>query len=982
MSYSIGGTYKNYLITKVVPLQEIGSTLIECTHQPSGASIIKLINEDEENLFALSFKTWPTTSNGIAHILEHTVLCGSKKYPVKDPFFGMTRRSLNTYMNALTGGDFTCYPAATQVHQDFYHLLSVYLDAVFHPKLDPFSLMQEGCHLEFKEKKDPSSPLQFKGIVFNEMKGALGNKESRLSEAIMHALYPDITYGVNSGGDPKEIPSLTYEQLKEFHQTYYHPSRCYFFFYGNLPLEEQLDFLEEHAFKEIEKKEPLPLLARQKHFDQEKRLITYYPALPEQDEEQVLVAICYLTCSILEQEELLALNVLDILLMGTDGSPLKMALLKSNLCKQVDEVIDNEMNDVPYIIMCKGCKEETAEQIEKLIDTTLTQIAEEGFSEEMIEGAIHQLEMARLEITGGSTPYGLSLFFRSILLKQHGGNPEDALMIHSLFAKLRTRKPSTYCQLIKKYFLNNRHKAVIEMRPDLHLGKQEERAEKEKLDKIKSSLSSEETKAIITKSIELEKFQKASEESSIECLPKITLEDVPKQGKEFSLEKSSFGPITLYAHDCFTNQLLYVDLVLDLPQCTPEEMPYLRLFCYLLPQIGTGGRNYKDTLDFMLQHTGGITAFFDLGHHVDDPNMMHPFFCLRGKALYRKADKLFTLLKDTLNNPDFSDEERIHELLIQHLHSVESNIQRSPLRFGVNLAASHFSAPSAIIHQCYGLAYYWQLKKIVADYKKKPTFFLNKCREFAGRILTLNKADLIVSADEEMLTTIKQNNLFGLSEIGQKNLPLWDSSLFSPISVLSQAREIISPVSFTTLLFPTINYKHEGAAALSVASEIMENLTLHPLIRERGGAYGSGASFIPLLGQFHFYTYRDPHLAASLKAFTTAISQLCQGKFSEEELEQAKLQIFQDLDTPHPPCARAYTAYTRIRSGRTAEMRQKYRTRLFGVNKTEIQTGAKEFLKKEIKKAILITFAGKEFLEKELPQLESSIPCYSIEEEM
>ncbi|MEI8366541.1 MAG: insulinase family protein, partial [Parachlamydiaceae bacterium] len=395
---TVGQKYHHFKVSRVIDIPELQCHLVELVHTPSGAHVMYIGNDDPENLFCLSFQTIPTTSNGAAHILEHTVLCGSKNFPVKDPFFAMQRRSLNTFMNALTGSDFTCYPAATQVPKDFYNLLSVYIDAVFHPNLNELSFMQEGHRLEFADPTDHSSLLEYKGIVFNEMKGALSSSSARLHEAVNEALFPGLTYGINSGGDPKDIPSMTYQQLLDFHREFYHPSRCLFFFYGDMPLEGHLDFIEEKILKGISPVLPIPPIPLQTRFTEPRRLVKRYPIADDEEiENQALIAFGWLTCHILEQQELLALNILEIVLMDTDASPLKMALLRSGLCKQASCYMDGEISEVPVVISVKGCRAESADILESLIRETLAGIIETGIPLTSIENAIHQLEFHRSE---------------------------------------------------------------------------------------------------------------------------------------------------------------------------------------------------------------------------------------------------------------------------------------------------------------------------------------------------------------------------------------------------------------------------------------------------------------------------------------------------------------------------------------------------------------------------------------------------------
>ncbi|MCH9626961.1 MAG: hypothetical protein S4CHLAM2_05930 [Chlamydiales bacterium] len=977
---SIKEQYGNFILKRCTEISEIQSTLIELEHLSTGAQVMHIANDDEENLFNLSFKTWPDDSTGVAHILEHTVLCGSENYPVRDPFFAMNRRSLNTFMNALTGSDFTCYPAASQVEKDFYNLLSVYIDAVFKPKLSEQSFLQEGHRLEFLDPEDPNTPLLFKGIVYNEMKGALATGEARLSEAMMEALFPDITYGVNSGGEPKEIPNLTYAQLKAFHAKFYHPSRCLFYFYGNIPLEKHLDFLEKHALHGVKKAEPLPALPTQPRFHKKVHKTLSYPIAEEEDPTfKTMIGMVWLTCSILEQEELLALCILDLVLMGTDAAPLKMALLKSGLCKQTDSLIENDMTEVPFALYCKGCESDSAESIEALIETTLKSLVANGLPKNLVDGAIHQLEISRTEITGNSSPYGLHLFFRAGLLKQHGGNPEDGLQIHTLFAHLRKRveDPAYLTGLIEKHFLNNPHYVRIAMLPSKELAAQEVEEEQARLTQIGSTLKDPDVHALIEQGKALAALQEESEKEDLDVLPKVTLKDVAKKGKEFPLTYETFENLELIYHPCFTNDLLYADLVYDLPAIETDDLPYLRLFATLLPQLGCGGRSYQEQLTYLLEHTGGVDVSLDLGIQVDNTSHMRPSLSLRGKSLYRKMDKLFPLLRDLIVSVDFQDIPRMNELLMQHFHGLENSIQHNSLRFAVNLASRGLSIPSSLLSVWYGLDYYWQLKKIVEAFEKEPASLIDRLEKMKKNCLGLEGGQLVLSCDAPTVERLKKEQFYGLTEISSRPFTPWVGD-YPLLETHSQARLTASPVAFTAMLFPSVSYTHPHAALLSIASEIMENKVLHKRIREQGGAYGTGAVNGVLSGQFYFYTYRDPHLKASLEAFHESVHALAKGMFDAGDIEEAKMGLFQGLDSPTPPGSRAISAYGRERGGRTPEMRQQFRDRLRKATKKEIQAAVRDQLLPGIERGIVACFAGKELLEKENAQLTPPLPLYPI----
>ncbi len=960
--------YLDYVVTKAIELPELQCFLTELVHVPTGAQIMHIGNEDTENLFCLSFQTLPYSSNGVAHILEHTVLCGSEKFPIKDPFFSMTRRSLNTYMNALTGQDFTCYPAATQVSKDFYNLLDVYLDAVFKPNLKQFSFLQEGHRLEFSVQDNPNSPLEYKGIVFNEMKGAMSSPMSRLGEIMNKAMFPDTPYGYNSGGDPMVIPELTYAQLLEFHRTYYHPSRCLFFFYGNLPLVKHLDFIAEHTLNSAQHTMPLPPIPFQPRFVHPRHVHDYYPIAPhEQTEDKTMIGLGWLTCHILEQHELLAINILEIILMDTDASPLKMALLKSGLCKTASAYVDGDIHETPFIIVLKGCKAENADKIEALVRGTLLRIVNEGIPLELVENAMHQLEFFRSEITGDHAPFGLSLFMRSALLKQHGAKPEEGLMIHSLFEKLRQRllqEPKYLTNLIQKYFLDNPHFIHVVLEASTHLEAQEVAQEREILDRVQKTMSDTDAKHLIDQAKKLEGFQKSQEEISLDILPTLTLKDVPVYIRDYPLNKETIGNFQVFHHHCFTNEIIYADLVFNLPNLTEEDLPYARLFTILLAQLGCGGKNYVKNLEFIQANTGGVSSYLLLNSQAKDFNQISPMLSIKGKALYRKAPMLFQLLKEMSTTPDFTDISRLKEVLQKHYTGLESSLNQNSLRYAINLSASGLSIPSHIINAWYGLNYFWKIKELALNFNEHKDLLIKKLHEMKDKLLAIENPDLVLSCDARSYDELKSHHFHGLLDIELRPYTPWQDQ-FELAHTPSQGRIISSPVAFIGKVFSTIPYIHKQAPALHIAAFLFDNLTLHTAIREQGGAYGGGASYNAMSGHFYFYSYRDPNIFNSLEAFGKSIKNVLNGDFSEEALTEAKLEMIQSMDSPVSPGSRADLAYEWLREGKTPEIRQDFRNRLLALTKDQVVEAVREQIAPKWKKGATVIFAGKELLDKE-----------------
>ena len=979
-----GDTHADFIVTKCVPLPELNCILRELQHLPTGAQVMHIGNDDPENLFCLSFQTFPSNSNGAAHILEHTVLCGSRRFPVKDPFFSMSRRSLNTFMNALTGSDFTCYPAASQVEKDFYNLLDVYLDAVFHPELKRLSFLQEGHRLEFADPKDPATTLEYKGIVFNEMKGNLASVDTRLWHALMAELVPDLPYAYNSGGDPKEIPNLTYAELIAFHETYYHPSRCLFFFYGDLPLKKHLDFLSEKALKGVQQLSPIPTLPRQRRFSVPVRKEMRYPVSESDDlSHRTIVTFGFLTTSLVDQEEVLAMSVLDSILMETDASLLKAALLETKLCIQAEAYLDTEMSEVPYAIVCKGCAPENIEMLESALKKALVTIIEQGIPTHLIEAAIHQLEFSRLEISGDHAPFGLTLFMRSALTKQHGCNPENSLLVHSLFEKLLAKiKDVDYLPgLLKKYLLENPHTVRLVMHPDPSLSSEETKQEHLRLQEIQKSLPKETIAKILKQSQDLAAYQKQTENQSLDCLPKVSLGDVSPIARDFQLKQHHAGNLTIYHHDCFTNHIVYADLIFDLPHIDDKDLPLVHLLTSLIPEIGSGNRHYVQNLEYIQAHTGGIGASCALHVQINDPKQAKPSFNLRGKALHRKMDKLFSLMRDTLLHLRLDEKSRIEEILMQLRDAQLNRLNRQAMRYAIQLALSGFSSAAHISEAWYGLRYFKTIEQISKNLSKNLDSLIETLCRLKEQLFTLHNLHLVLSCSKEMFLEIQKNGFYGLADLPSRGqFQPWKIDF--PVQPQgSQARTIASQVAFNVEAFKSVTYLHPFAPALTVAAVLFDNKILHRRIREQGGAYGCGATYSSSLGHFNFHSYRDPHIAASLKTFSGAIDEIAAGKFTEQDLEEAKLGVIQQFDTPISPGSRGLAAYSWLRDGKTKEMRQAFRDRLLNLTPQELKHAVEMELLPQKNQGITVCFAGKELIEKENTLLaieKEKLPVYSI----
>lgn len=968
----VGEKYKDFQIEESNQIEELDCLLREVVHLPSGAQIVHIKNDDTENVFCLALRTLPDSSNGVAHILEHTVLCGSKKFPVRDPFFSMSRRSLNTYMNALTGSDFTCYPAASQVPKDFYNLLDVYLDAVFHPNLKELSFLQEGHRLEFTNPNNPSTPLMFKGIVFNEMKGSFSSPMSRLWDQLMESVFPDILYCHNSGGRPLDIPSLTYSELLEFHKKYYQESRCVFYFYGNLPLEGHLDFLEEKVLKHAKK---LPALAPnpiQKRFEKPKTMAFPYPlAAHEKKKNKTYNTLTWLTCFLKDQIELLALQTIDLILMGTDASPLKQAILKSDLCQNVYSLLEDELSEVPYCLVFEGTEKEKLEPIKKLVFDELKKLIQNPIDPELIEAAIHQLELSRAEINSDYGPFGLSLILKIIPLKNVGAPYANNLKIHCQFEALRERinKPHYLSDLIEKYLLVNPHFISSSMYPDSDLIKKELDKEKEMLSKIQKELTPDKTQHILENTSNLKAFQESCENQNIEVLPKVTLKDVSPSPRDFKLSKEKQKLCTLYHHDCSTNGFIYQDISFKLPKIEFEELPYVKLFAYLLPQLGANQRDYISNLKMIQLHTGGVHAFIDSLIPVDEADAFEPYLVIQGKSLEHNFGHLSSILYDMIDSPEIEDESRIKELISQLFVELDHDLKQNCLKYAVNLSVSGFYTHSFVQYYWSGIGYFEAIKKIALNLDTETPKLIKKLKSLKERLLHAQSYDLVTTCSEKLYSQAKPY-LEKLTEFKPRPYAPWESK-FELKKVASQGKMSSTSVFFTSAALKTTHFLDPDAAFLSVAAKLLDNTYLHRAIREQGGAYGGGASNKIASGKFCFYAYRDPNLASTLEAYKMACQKVEGGHFSDRELEEAKLGVIQKFDQPISPEYRGLTAYSWLLENKTLENRKKIRQSILNATKKDIQSALKKYVSSQIENATVISFGPKEALERENKELES-----------
>jgi Zn-dependent M16 (insulinase) family peptidase len=664
-TYKIGDTIQNCTIISVEFIKDIQAELIILKHAGTGARIMQVVAKDSNNLFNIFLPTYPTKSNGIAHILEHTTLCGSQKYPVRDSFFAMTKRSLNTFMNAMTGSDFTCYPASSMVEKDYFNLLEIYLDAVFYPSLRHMSFLQEGHRFEFDKIDNPKSALTYKGVVYNEMKGALSNPQSLYSEFINEKLFPSTIYGINSGGEPAVIPDLTYQELKDFHKKYYHPSNAIFFFYGDIPLEKNLSYINEKVLSKFKKSTQLAPLKKEVRYKKPIKIKGFYPVDTKND-NAYFSGISWLTCDCKDPVEVFGLDILVDMLTDYEHSPLKVALVNSGLgVDLVDFNIDSELNEIPVTFGVKGVHKKNILKVHQVIMETLRDLSVKGLDDDLVKSAFHAIEIQSRE---RREPYGLHVSFKSILPYQRGLDPTLYLQPDVILGKLSARieKGGFFKELIKKWFLDNPHRVESVLIPDIQYSKKQEQAVLKKLAHLKSKLKDKQKAKIVEDALQLQAEQsKGDEIEKINLLPCLKLSDIKKKATQYPLNKKSIEGVPVYYFKTPTNGISYIKVLFDINDLSSSEKMVLPVLGNLLTTIGTTSKNFLELSKELNLYTGGVNIFPIASSHVKKPEEISCFMSIVGSCVYRNTEKLLSIISEIALTPSFANKNKVLETVLQ-----------------------------------------------------------------------------------------------------------------------------------------------------------------------------------------------------------------------------------------------------------------------------------------------------------------------------
>ncbi len=947
----------------LVRSQEVASlnlTIEEYQHKATGAQHIHLASDYDENVFLVALRTVPKDSTGVAHILEHTALCGSEKYPVRDPFFMMIRRSLNTFMNAFTSSDWTAYPFASQNKKDFNNLLDVYLDAVFFSRLDPLDFAQEGHRLDFSEAGNSKSDLMYKGVVYNEMKGAMSSINSQLWQTLSKYLFPTTTYHYNSGGDPESITDLSYDQLLAFYKTHYHPSNAIFMTFGNISAAEHQAKFEAQALKRFEKLEEHIFVPEEKRYYSPVRVMEGYPyndakeqetESPQSLSEKTHIVMGWLLGKSTNLVEALEAQLLSSILFDNSASPLQHVLETTDLGNSPSPLcgLDDSQHEISFVCGIEGSDIDKADAFEQLILDTLQHVAQNGVPQEDLEAALHQLELQQREISGDSYPYGLQLILTALSAATHRGDPIGLLDIDPAIVKLRDaiKEPDFIQNLVRKLLLDNPHRVRLTLAPDEHIQERKQAAERRHLDELKASLNEQQKQAIIDQAKALEARQQQKDDMSV--LPKVGIEDVPANMHHVTGDFSTTENFPVASYQTGTNGLVYQQAIIDIPSLTDEELQILGIYSACLSELGINEEDYLSVQKRQSQIVGSLNCFTSIRSDVHDPQKSRGHIILSAKALAKNHIAMTDLMAETLHGVRFDEHNRIRELVAQMRARREQSVTGSGHSLAMSAATANMSPLSSLNHRVSGLGGI-QFIKLLDKQLQNP----EGMEKFSATLLNLHKK-------------ITQQSMQFLLVSDETNLPAQHSQLIDswrkhytiqPARMDGSEIELQQPdttnvrqswltntqVNFCAKAFPTVAMTHADAAPLTVLGGFLRNGYLHRTIREQGGAYGGGAQQDSNSAAFRFYSYRDPRLSETLEDFSQSIQWLKDTDHAWLSVEEAILGVISSIDKPGSPAGEAKQAFHAELNGRTIELRETFRKQVLEVKEEDLKRVADKYL--------------------------------------
>jgi Zn-dependent M16 (insulinase) family peptidase len=936
-------------------------------HLRTGAEVLSVINEDDNKVFGICFRTPPSDSSGVAHILEHSVLCGSRKYPVKEPFVELIKGSLKTFLNAFTYPDKTCYPVASQNVQDFYNLIDVYLDAVFYPRLTPLVLQQEGWHYEFD---DTGGRLSIKGVVYNEMKGVYSSPDSMLSELSQQSLFPDTTYGLDSGGDPKVIPSLSFEQFKSFHGRFYHPSNARIYFYGNDDADRRLDIIEEYL-KDFSRTDPESGVPLQPPKAAGGRIVRPFASGSEEAAQggaKSMVTVNWLLPATDDPVLNLAFQILEYVLLGMPGSPLKKALIESGLGEDVaGGGLETELRQLFFSAGLKGIRAEDSPKVENLIFETLSSLVRDGIDPASVEAGLNTVEFHLRENNFGQFPQGLAVMLRALSTWLYGADPTLLLAFESPLAKVKENlKSSGYLEgLVRRYFLENQHRTVVLLRAEPGLAASETAEEAAKFDEIKKSLSADETSRIIEGAKNLQRIQSSPDSpEALATIPVLNVSDLDRQNRIIPIEQMPSEGLTGYYHDLFTAGITYLDVGFNLRTLPRRYLPYAPLFGRALLEMGTDYQNFVSLSQKISCKTGGMRPEVFCSSVIGDSNPAAWLF-LRSKSMTSQVRDLADILDEVLGAVKLGDRERFRQIVLEEKARQERKIVPGGHSVIDKRIRAHFNQADWVRELTGGISYFLFLGTLAREIDEDWGKVLSELEEVRGMLTNRSAMVFNLTAGRKDLQSIEPHvhGFIGALPDRPAAMESWRPGLFPEFEGIM----IPSQVNYVGKGADLYREGYEAHGSSKVISGYLRTTWLWEKVRVQGGAYGGFCFFDRMSGAFTFLSYRDPNLLKTIENFDGTAQFLRTAVLPDDEIRKAIIGAIGELDTYMLADMKGYASLLRRLTGDSEEERQKMRAEILGTTEKDFRAFA-EVLEKVNRNGIVKVLGSQGAIDSALAQ--------------
>ena len=930
---------KTYDLIKEEELKGIQSKGYLMRHKKSGARVLLIENDDENKVFSIGFRTPPSDSTGVPHIMEHSVLCGSKNFPAKDPFVELVKGSLNTFLNAMTYPDKTVYPVASCNDKDFQNLMHVYMDAVLYPNIYEHeeTFRQEGWSYKLDSADDK---LSYNGVVYNEMKGAFSSPEGVLDRVVLNTLFPDTSYANESGGDPEVIPELTYEQFLDFHRTYYHPSNSYIYLYGDMDMEEKLCWLDREYLCHYEKKVVDSEIHLQEAFLEMKELeMPYSIASDESEDENTYLSYNKVIGTSLDRELYLAFEILDYALLSAPGAPLKTALTDAGIGQDIMGSYDNGIYQPIFSVIAKNADADQKDKFIEVIENVLTDIVKNGMDQKALEAGINYHEFRYREADFGNYPKGL-MYGLQIMDSWLYDDDKPFIHIEALdtFAFLKKQVGTRYYEdLIQKYLLDNTHGAIVIVKPEKGRTARMDAELDAKLQEYKASLGDEEIREMVSRTKKLEEYQSEPEsEEALERIPVLNREDISREIDPIFNEEMNLAGVPVVFHEIETNGIGYVDVMFDLSGVSAEELPYVGILQSVLGIIDTENYGYGELFNEINMHTGGIGTSLELYNDVTNirEKVFKATFEIKGRALYPKLEKTFEMMGEILTASKLNDTKRIKEILAMTKSRLSMKFQSSGHTTAALRALSYASPSAKFKDMTNGIDFYQKIVDLSEHFEEEKESITATLINLTKKLFRPDNMMISYTASKEGMDGLEKM-IANLSERLYKEVPEETPCIIH----CEKKNEGFKTASKVQYVARTGNFIDNGAAytgALQILKVILSYDYLWQNIRVKGGAYGCMSNF-NRIGEGYFVSYRDPNLKRTIEVYEGIVDYLKNFTVSDRDMTKYIIGTISNIDQPMTPATKGERSMNLYMNKVSADMIREERSQILDATQDDIR---------------------------------------------